>query len=213
MKLAVIVPYRDREAHLQKFLPHITKYLKHYKIGIFIIEQRNAKPFNRGLLLNIGFLIAERAGFDYCALHDVDMLPTNADYSYPEVPTHIATKASQFNYRMPVPDYFGGVTLFRMDHFRLINGFPNKYWGWGGEDDDLLARCQAKGINIARRVCWFRSLPHKRAVDPVLHQRNVVKLLKAQQGKFEGDGVTNCRYKIEEIRVINKITTLYQVNF
>jgi len=36
--------------------------------------------------------------------------------------------------------FFGGVNSFRPDHFQLINGFSNRFYGWGGEDDDLLYR-------------------------------------------------------------------------
>jgi len=36
--------------------------------------------------------------------------------------------------------FFGGVTSFRPDHFELINGFSNKFYGWGGEDNDLFHR-------------------------------------------------------------------------
>ncbi len=26
------------------------------------------------------------------------------------------------------------------EHFKSVNGYPNRYWGWGGEDDDLSER-------------------------------------------------------------------------
>lgn len=36
--------------------------------------------------------------------------------------------------------YFGGVVSFSRDDFEAINGFPNTFWGWGGEDDEMYSR-------------------------------------------------------------------------
>lgn len=73
--LAIIVPYRDREDHLKEFIPHMNKYLPDAKI--VIVEQADEKPFNRGKLLNVGFL--ETDFFYYC-FHDVDHLPVSVPY-------------------------------------------------------------------------------------------------------------------------------------
>ena len=35
---------------------------------------------------------------------------------------------------------FGGIEAFSTDHFKLINGFSNQFFGWGGEDDNLYDR-------------------------------------------------------------------------
>ena len=55
-KLAIIVPYRDREEHLSKFLPAMKKcdFLDGIDYEIMIVEQEEGKPFNRGKLLNVG---------------------------------------------------------------------------------------------------------------------------------------------------------------
>jgi len=41
---------------------------------------------------------------------------------------------------LPYEQIFGGAGSFSREHFELINGFSNKFWGWGGEDDDLYNR-------------------------------------------------------------------------
>ena len=55
-KLGVIVPYRNRSTHLDKFLKDTPGKLKEQEIDfeIIVVEQADDKPFNRGKLLNIG---------------------------------------------------------------------------------------------------------------------------------------------------------------
>lgn len=42
--------------------------------------------------------------------------------------------------RLPYNEFFGGVSGMTVKQFQKINGFPNAFWGWGGEDDDLWNR-------------------------------------------------------------------------
>lgn len=42
---------------------------------------------------------------------------------------------------LPYKEFFGGVSGLTVEQFKKINGFPNAFWGWGGEDDDLWNRC------------------------------------------------------------------------
>lgn len=44
------------------------------------------------------------------------------------------------SFRLPYNEFFGGVSGLTVEQFRKINGFPNAFWGWGGEDDDLWNR-------------------------------------------------------------------------
>ena len=145
MKLGVIVPYRKRPTHLRKFQESIKEYLKDYDYELIIVEQSDDLPFNRGKLLNIGFKTALRKQCDYVVFHDVDMLPIDVDYSYSEVPLHLATGFSNSK-REIFKTYFGGVTLFPIDLFKRVNGYSNEYWGWGFEDDDLLLRCTEQNV-------------------------------------------------------------------
>ena len=129
-KLGVIVPYRDREEHLIIFKKHITEYLNKQNIlfELIIVEQTNDKPFNRGKLLNIGFIEAGRLGCDYVVFHDVDMLPIDVDYSYsPDVLQLANNFISDTDYTKEIYDgYFGGVTMFPIDSFKKVNGYQGK---------------------------------------------------------------------------------------
>jgi beta-1,4-galactosyltransferase 1 len=42
--------------------------------------------------------------------------------------------------RMPWGTFFGGAVAFSADDMRRINGFSNRFYGWGGEDDDSFNR-------------------------------------------------------------------------
>lgn len=152
-KLAIIVPYRDREEHLNVFVPHIHEFLKDKGIrySIFIIEQSDDRPFNYGKLCNAAVKeIPEE--YTYFAFHDIDMLPMNdeCDYAYPESPTHLATNVEVHNNELPYPQYFGGVIVISREDFENANGYSNEYWGYGFQDLDLLKRLERSGAYLEK---------------------------------------------------------------
>ena len=86
-----------------------------------------------------------------CSVHDVDMLPIDVDYSEVSVPTHLVDNFISHKDKMKrvvFDEYFGGVTLFPIDDYFHVNGYSNKYWGWGYEDDDLLWRCKENFLDF-----------------------------------------------------------------
>lgn len=194
-KLGIIVPFRKREHHLIQFVPHMKARLPQSRI--YIIEQFDDKPFNRALLLNIGFQMFHDE-FDYFAAHDIDMLPVKANYAYPLKPTHLASQAEQFGYKMPYAEYFGGVTLFNNTDFITLNGYSNFFWGWGGEDDEMYKRC-VELTGYDRRECSFRSLPHARKIDHNLHHRNIERVT---QPRHENDGLAFLDYELKDSNVL-----------
>ena len=151
-KIGIVVPYRNRREHLNHFIPSISTHLKKQKIPfeIIVVEQADDKPFNRGKLLNIGVERAKKLKCTYVALHDVDMLPMDVDYSYVNRPTHLATNfvSDVGEKRIIFDSYFGGVTLFPIMDYYKVNGYSNEYWGWGYEDDDLLFRCKENFFDL-----------------------------------------------------------------
>lgn len=206
----IIVPYRDREEHLKKFIPHYSKLLDNIKI--FIIEQDDNNLFNRGILMNIGFDIASKiSGNKYFTFHDVDMLYIGDNiknvYIHPEKPTHIATACEQYNYKMPYNNYFGGVCLFNEKDYIKINGFSNSFNGWGAEDDNLLWRIKKNNIKINRILnCKYQSLSHDRNID-----REALKVNRELQYTKEDDGLNTLKYEINTIEKITDIATKYKV--
>lgn len=210
-KLALIVPYRNREEHLLQFVPHMKKFLGNLPYRLFLIEQAEGKSFNRGKLLNIGFSLAKDT-FDYVCFHDIDMLPVKADYSYPEAPTHLATHVEQFDFAMPYDYYFGGVTMFNIHDFDLINGYNNDYFGWGLEDDDLRLRCSLHGLTIQSREGTFLSLEHVHAEesnpDTQANRRRFEQFYKGD-AKMLVNGLITLDYKLiksEELSDYFKVT-------
>ncbi|HWT16263.1 MAG TPA: galactosyltransferase-related protein [Patescibacteria group bacterium] len=162
-RLAIIVPYRDRAQHLRQLLPHLHDYFRidkldrHIPLQIHVVEQADARPFNRGRLINAGFHLAGNEA-DYLCLHDVDLLPIWADYAFPRQPARLCWYGSPNSQQKHL--YIGGVTAISCADFRTLNGFSNDYWGWGYEDHDLRLRMIANGLKAEARDGAFRALSH-----------------------------------------------------
>ena len=105
-KLALIVPYRNREINLKAFLVYIHRYLTEQQINyyvIYVIEPAENIQFNRARLLNIGYLEAlKEENFTCFIFHDVDMLPENIKQNAyecdPIYPKQMAISISIYNY-------------------------------------------------------------------------------------------------------------------
>jgi len=122
-------------------MKHISSYTNHeFKIYI-ICQSDDGRKFNRGKLINIGFIRAQEDGCNIIIPHDVDLLPSDklAKYylTFPERPVHIARVWNRYSKN---PKYFGGVVSISAQTYTMINGFPNNFWGWGGEDDEFYRR-------------------------------------------------------------------------
>jgi len=149
-KLGVCVPYRNREEHMNIFVPHVSKFLTERGIEhtIYLAHQCDDKLFNRGLMKNIAAKYAFDDGCDYIVWHDIDMVPEDdsCDYSFPnDNPQHIAVRISQSDYQLKYEEYFGGAVVFSKEQVEKTNGYSNDYWDWGMEDDDLFWRCVMEG--------------------------------------------------------------------
>ncbi|XP_063386889.1 beta-1,4-N-acetylgalactosaminyltransferase bre-4-like [Cydia fagiglandana] len=201
-KVAIIVPFRDRKQHLPIFLNHMHRFLMKQKLeyGIFIIEQVRSDYFNRGKLLNVGFLESQNVSHWHCFIfHDIDLLPMDQRniYSCPleKHPRHHAAAVDRLHFKLPYTDLFGGVTAMTLEQFKKVNGFSNRYWGWGGEDDDMCYRLFKMGYRITRynmSVARYIMLGHsKTRANPKRGQ-----ILSGVKGKMKKDGLSSVEYLV-----------------
>ncbi|KAM5126513.1 LOW QUALITY PROTEIN: beta-1,4-galactosyltransferase 3-like [Mantella aurantiaca] len=163
-------PHRNRESHLRHLLYYLHPFLQRQQLhyGIYIIHQAGNSTFNRAKLLNVGVKEAMRdEDWDCLFLHDVDLIPENDHNLYacdPWNPKHASVAMNKFSYSLPYPQYFGGVSAVTPQQYMKMNGFPNEYWGWGGEDDDIATRVRLAGMKIVRppiSVGHYKMVKHK----------------------------------------------------
>ncbi|PVD28398.1 hypothetical protein C0Q70_10985 [Pomacea canaliculata] len=205
-RVAVVIPYRDREQHLRILVHNLHPMLMRQQLDYAIIVVELALPteFNRAMLMNIGAVEALGLWDFQCFIfHDVDLVPENDRnlYSCPEMPRHLSVAVDKFGYKLPHPMIFGGVTALRREQFYAINGYPNKYFGWGGEDDDMAFRVTESNLTITRDeldVAKYRMLKHDRdwGNDPNPKRWELINTWKSRHDK---DGLNSLQYTIQKV--------------
>ena len=152
--VAIIIPYRDRKEHLMRFLAHISRLDPHStKYDIYVVEQDNSEKFNRGLLLDIGYLAAHKINnYDRYIFHDVDSYPDQTLFSqyglFMDKNIHYASP--RLGYKYNYERFVGGVIGMMSSDFEKINGFSTIFFGWGGEDDSFYTRMVKKSVPLFR---------------------------------------------------------------
>lgn len=201
-RVAIIIPYRAREKHLQMLLHNLIPVLKQQLLNfrIFVIEQFGETTFNKGRLMNAGFTEAWGMGnFDCFIFHDVDLLPESDinTYTCGDHPRHMSIAVDKFGYRLPYMTLVGGVFAIKPDQFLQVNGYSNLYWGWGAEDDDMAVRLRASRLTIERpptNVGRYKMIKHdNRETAPVKIRAY---LLKTVRKRFHKDGLNTLDYKV-----------------
>ncbi|CAJ1964048.1 unnamed protein product [Cylindrotheca closterium] len=186
---AIVVPYRNRQYHLQEFQKRLYPYIeKHYRhpakgqqqhvseFSLWIIEQDDDEPFNRGWLGNVGIaeILRHSPEVECLTFHDVDFVPEDTGendavkgpvyYDRCSVPTQTGSELFRtgLNWTVGYQEHAGGVVTLHLQHWQAINGFSNDYVSWGGEDDDLYLRLRDKkllSVNRQRKFLMRRPPP------------------------------------------------------
>ena len=206
-RLAVVVPYRNREMDLNHFVPHMHRFLEAQGVDftIVVVNQTDAHRFNRGELINIGFQMSKWS-HEYFVMHDVDLFPVNPSIPYRFVPEpgkvhHLlgALHPNEKGYRYG--GFVGGVLVVRMDDFERIDGFPNNFWGWGGEDDAFNTRLHQANIKIKtidKLVCVDTGL--NTWAHDTCEERDITKMDFRPSGRNAAlHGLSTGKYEVEHI--------------
>ncbi|KAI0212777.1 Beta-1,4-N-acetylgalactosaminyltransferase bre-4 [Lamellibrachia satsuma] len=215
-RVAIIVPYRDRQQHLELFVRHMHPILQRQMLEyrIFVVEQALPTVFNKAAMMNIGYRVARTVfDFDCVVFHDVDML-TEDDrnfYTCSDQPRHAGAYIDKYGYKLVYDDVFGGVTAFTNEQFLLVNGFSNLFYGWGGEDDDMLKRVLARGFTITR---YPQTVARYKMIKHTGDQRNPYNFFGFMYNKYgidqyEHDGVNSVEYAIHSVSNKSLYTWIY----
>lgn len=153
----IVIPFRDdpehnRQRQLDQLLNYLDENLDKERLDYRVAVQTDSQKFNRGRLLNEAIVMYNN--FDYYILHDADLIPDTEllehYYDYPESPIHLGYRGQRWSETEAGSNkkFIGGVLSINKYDFYLVNGFPNDFWGWGGEDDALSQRLTSNKIII-----------------------------------------------------------------
>uniref|UniRef100_A0A3Q1GLP0 N-acetyllactosamine synthase n=1 Tax=Acanthochromis polyacanthus TaxID=80966 RepID=A0A3Q1GLP0_9TELE len=209
-KVAIIIPFRKRDEHLKYWLYYLHPILQRQQLdyGVYVINQDGDEIFNRAKLLNVGYTEAlKEYDYDCFVFSDVDLIPMDDRNTYRcfSQPRHLSVSMDKFGFRLPYNQYFGGVSSMSKEQYLKINGFPNNYWGWGGEDDDIYNRLASRGMSISRpsgEVGKCRMIRHDRdkqnEFDRIAHTRDTM----------NKDGINSLSYTVVSVDKLDLFTEI-----
>ncbi|XP_073698268.1 beta-1,4-galactosyltransferase 1 [Garra rufa] len=202
-KVAIIIPFRNRDEHLKYWLYYLHHILQRQQLdyGVYVIQQDGEETFNRAKLLNVGYVEAlKEYDYDCFIFSDVDIIPMDDRNTYmcSSQPRHLSVSMDKFGFKLPYKQYFGGVSAMSKQQFQKINGFPNNYWGWGGEDDDIFNRLVFRGMKISRPsgdIGKCRMIRHSRDKKNEPNPQRFKRIAHTRQ-TMKTDGVKSLSYKV-----------------
>uniref|UniRef100_A0A3P8V8A7 Beta-1,4-galactosyltransferase n=1 Tax=Cynoglossus semilaevis TaxID=244447 RepID=A0A3P8V8A7_CYNSE len=214
-KVAVIIPFRNRDEHLKYWLYYLHPILQRQQLyyTIFVINQEGTGKFNRAKLLNVGYVEALKDdNYDCFVFSDVDLIPIDDRNTYKcfSNPRHLSAAMDKFGFKLPYNQFFGGVSSMSKQQILKINGFPNNYWGWGGEDDDIFNRLVFSGMYVSRpsaEIGKCRMIRHTRdklnednpqRFDRIAHTRDTMRK----------DGLNSLTYKVVKKETFDLFTEI-----
>ncbi|CAL1540006.1 unnamed protein product [Lymnaea stagnalis] len=165
--------------------------------GIIVVEQAAGTPFNRAILMNVGFVESLKIlEYDCFVFHDVDLLPLDDRnfYSCGDEPVHLSAVIDSHDNKLMYQNIFGGASMMTKEMMNKVNGFSNAYFGWGGEDDDMSYRVRSHGMVIVRydpEVARYTMMRHAKE-----DQEDRTHLFRSSKNRIHEDGLNTLKYQL-----------------
>lgn len=154
-RIAIITIYRNKpdNTRLQQkrlFLYWMNKILSQIcDYDIVVVEQSSKYSFNIGKLKNIGYdYIKNKSKKKYSnyIFADIDSIPDSELVEYFFKQTDSINSLAMYGTRYEIADakasrpFVGALISCTSEVFEELNGYPNNFYGWEGEDTNLLLR-------------------------------------------------------------------------
>ncbi|EEC01356.1 beta-1,4-galactosyltransferase, putative, partial [Ixodes scapularis] len=205
-RVAILVPYRNREKQLNVFLHNMHQFLPRQQIdyGIFVIEQVGfVTTLLFFLLLHCVFPVSTAVCIVMCKSKIV--FRAGSAYQRNGMSARVFCACASVFFKLPYYGYFGGVSVLSKKHMEFVNGFSNLYWGWGGEDDDMFNRLQHSNLDITRypaEIARYTMLGHVKETPSPERFR----LLSGARSRYRRDGLNSVKYERKKL-VLKKLYT------
>lgn len=157
-KIALITIYRNKPDNTRLQQKRLYMYLMNKMLSqicdydIILVEQSEKYLFNIGKLKNIGFdYLCKNSNATYSnfIFSDIDTIPDSniIDYIFKLTDSlnSLAVKGTRYesmDAKTSRP-FIGALISCTKNIFEELNGFPNNFYGWQGEDENMLIRLYA----------------------------------------------------------------------
>jgi hypothetical protein len=224
----IIIPYRNREKHLDYFIKNTVPLIEEFMPNtlVVVVEQEEGKMFNRGAILNIIFSVYE-TNAECFITHDVDINPTKKCIQ--EFYNKKISSNEILGILVSPCDSLAPIVKITSSDVKKINGFPNNFWGWGAEDIALKVRAEHYNLDIkkifinkdkSRDDEYFKCFndvndrqDQNNSKNHYLCKKYFSSLTNPDKEKYiKSSGINNLQYKIIERKKMHNIVELIKVS-
>jgi hypothetical protein len=211
-----------RRNELISILNNIKTYFDQHnkQFIIYVAEQNNVLPFNRGILYNIAFIECEKlfSNIDRTYIHfNCDYL-IDLSYPFPEELDNFEPGFMDIFAIIEQP-ILGGCCAFNVGSYIKSNGFPNNLYGWGGEDWAIRRRITENCVNYYRTELYKSGWVKDNSVDKTpetfdfdgAENNNNLNINLGLTEPIIDNGIDNCNYELDGFGEFHNGNDIYHI--